>query len=44
MTRVDLDSELERKADVQDVSNAITEMVMGNDMRKELEELKTKLG
>lgn len=29
---------------MQDVSNAITEMVMDNDMRKELEAIKTKLG
>ena len=44
MTRVDFDTELERKADVQDVSNAITEMVMGNDIRNEVESIKTKLG
>lgn len=43
VTRSDFENELSNKADVQDVSNAITEVVMSNDMRKDIESLKTKL-
>ena len=44
MNKSDLDAELAQKADVQDVSNAITEVMMTQDVRKEIEAIKTKLG
>ena len=39
----ELSAELANKADVQDVSNAITEIVVSTDTRKELESLKMKV-
>ena len=33
-----------QKADIQDVSNAITEVMMSNDVRKEIEVIKSQLG
>ena len=44
MTRLDLENELANKADVQDVSNAITEVMMNNDIKKDLEAVKNQLG
>ena len=42
--RADFDAELTQKADIQDVSNAITEVMMSNDLRKEIEAIKSQLG
>lgn len=44
MTKTQLENDLAQKADVQDVSNAITEVIMNNDVKKELEQVKNQLG
>jgi len=43
VTRADFENELAQKADILEVSNAITEVVASSDVRKELEAVKTKL-
>ncbi len=43
VSKSEFQTQMAQKADVQDVSNAITEVVMSNDTKKDIEAIKTKL-